>query len=162
MTPQTVLNLTTSAGAVLEGFLNFPETTQDFPLTMGAPLFSYNISRGIRSGLNSGVNWPLFQLKVKEIKCSEDFFFGRHKGKLETFAKICVAVSLETLHEDLTVRPSTTNRLLGNYSAKSLEPPLFSLSSLQQAPYSLLSPLSCKNGSKQASKQAQVPKNLIT
>jgi len=42
---------------------------------------------------------------------------------LETFAKICVAASLETLREDLTYA-SATNRLLGNYSAKSLEPPL--------------------------------------
>ena len=32
------------------------------------------------------------------------FFFGRHKGKLETFAKICVAASMETLREDPTVR----------------------------------------------------------
>jgi len=48
------------SGAVLEGFLRFPETTQDFRSTMGAPLFGYNISRGIHSGLNSGVNWPLF------------------------------------------------------------------------------------------------------
>ena len=32
------------------------------------------------------------------------FFFDRHKGKLETFAKICVAASLETLSEELTVR----------------------------------------------------------
>ena len=31
------------------------------------------------------------------------FFFGRQEGKLETFAKICVAASLETLCEDLTV-----------------------------------------------------------
>jgi len=45
------------AGAVLEGFLRFPETTQDFPSTIGAPLFGYNISRGIHSRLNSGVNW---------------------------------------------------------------------------------------------------------
>ena len=42
-------------GAVLEGFLRFPETTQDFPSTMGAPLFGCNVSRGIHSGLNSGV-----------------------------------------------------------------------------------------------------------
>ena len=26
------------------------------------------------------------------------FIFGRHEGKLETFAKICVTASLETLH----------------------------------------------------------------
>jgi len=32
------------------------------------------------------------------------FFFGRHEGKLKTFAKICVVASLETLHEDPTVR----------------------------------------------------------
>jgi len=31
------------------------------------------------------------------------FFFGHHEGKLETFTKICVAASLETLREDLTV-----------------------------------------------------------
>ena len=30
-------------------------------------------------------------------------FFGRHEGKLETFAKICVAASLDTLREDPTV-----------------------------------------------------------
>ena len=51
------------SGAVLEGFLRFPETTQDFPSTMGVPLFGYNISRGIYSRLNSGVNW----LEVKEM-----------------------------------------------------------------------------------------------
>ena len=48
------------------------------------------------------------------------FVFGRHEGKMETFAKICVAASMETLRED----PTVTNRLFGNYSAKSLEPPL--------------------------------------
>ena len=58
------------SGAVLEGFLRFPETTQDFPSTTGAPFFGYNISRGIHSGLNSGGNWPLSLLEVKE-----DLFF---------------------------------------------------------------------------------------
>ena len=53
--------------AVLEGFLRFPETTQDFPSTTGAPFFGYNISRGIHSGLNSGGNWPLSLLEVKEM-----------------------------------------------------------------------------------------------
>ena len=57
----------TYPGAVLEGFLRFPETTQDFPSMVDAPLFGYNISRGIHSGLNSGVNWPLFQLEVKDL-----------------------------------------------------------------------------------------------
>ena len=32
------------------------------------------------------------------------FFFGHHEGKLDTFAKICVTASLETLREDPTVR----------------------------------------------------------
>ena len=62
------VHLYTVAGAVLEGFLRFPETTQDFPSTMGAALFGYNVSRGIHSGLNSGVNWPLFHLLVKEMR----------------------------------------------------------------------------------------------
>ena len=55
------------SGAVLEGFLRFPETTQDFRSTMGAPLSGHNISQGIHSGLDGGVNWPLFRLKVKEM-----------------------------------------------------------------------------------------------
>jgi len=78
--------------------------------------------------LNSGVIGFCFDSKLR--KCSEDLFFGHHEGKLETFAKICVAMSLETLHEDPTVRAlqkSATNRLFGNYSAKSLEPPLLAL-----------------------------------
>ena len=53
-------------------------------------------------------------------------FFGRHEGKLETFAKFCVAVSLETLREDPTVcalQKSATNRLFKNYSAKSPDRP---------------------------------------
>ena len=110
---------------VLEGFLRFPETTQDFPLMVGAPLFSYKVSQGIHSRLNSGVTGFCFQLEVKE-----DLYlhiFCHHKGELETFAKICVAVSLETLRKNLTVRAlqkSATNRLFGNYSVKSLEPPL--------------------------------------
>ena len=69
---------------------------------MGAALFGYNVSRGIHSGLNSGVTGFCFNLKLR--KCSEDLFFGRHEGKFETFAKICGEASLETLHEDPTVR----------------------------------------------------------
>ena len=71
-----------------------------------------------------------FCFDTKLRKCSEElFFFGHDEGKLETFVKICVAASLETLHEDPTIRAlqnSATNRLFGNYSAKSVhvEPPL--------------------------------------
>ena len=89
-------------GAVLEGFLRFPETTQDFPSTMGMPLFSYKVSQGIHSMLNSGVTGFCFNSKLR--KSSEDLFFGRHKGKLEGFAKICAVALLETLREDPTIR----------------------------------------------------------
>ena len=121
-------NMVKPGAAVLEGFLRFPETTQGFPSMMGAPFFSYKVSRGIHSGLNSGVTGFCFDLKLR--KCSEDlffFFFGCHEGKLETFTKICVAASLETLRKDPTVlalQKSATNKLFGNYSAKFLEPPL--------------------------------------
>ena len=54
----------------------------------------------------------------------ETFFFGRHEGKLETFAKNCVAASLETLCKDPAVR------VRENYSAKSLEPPLSKMYSI--------------------------------
>jgi len=81
---------------------------------MGAPLFSYKVSRGMHSRLNSGVTGFCFDLKLR--KCSEDPFFvvfGHHEGKLETFAKICVAVSLENLREDPTVRALQSPRQTG-------------------------------------------------
>ena len=67
---------------------------------MGTLLFSYKVSRGIHSVLNSGVTGFCFDSKLRK-SASEDLFsfFGRHKGKLVTFAKICFAASLETLHE---------------------------------------------------------------
>jgi len=52
--------------------------------------------------LKSGVTGFCFDSKLR--KSSKDLFFGCHEGKLETFAKICVAASLETLREDPTVR----------------------------------------------------------
>ena len=84
------------------------ETTQDFPSTMGAPLFGYNVLRCIHSGLNSGVTGFCFYSKLR--KCGEDLFSGRHEGKLETFAKICVAASLE-LCAKIPPYMSMTNRL---------------------------------------------------
>jgi len=52
--------------------------------------------------LNSSVTGFCFELKLTES--SDDLFsFGRHEGKLETFAKICVAASLKTLCEDPTI-----------------------------------------------------------
>jgi len=66
-------NMVKPGAAVLEGFLRFPETTQGFPSMMGAPFFSYKVSRGIHSGLNSGVTGFCFDLKLR--KCSEDLFF---------------------------------------------------------------------------------------
>jgi len=90
-----------------------------------APFQLQSFTRYTHSRLNSGVTGFCFDSKLR--KCSEDLFFGQHEGKLETYAKICVAASLETLREDPTVcalQKSATNRLFGNYSAKSLEPPL--------------------------------------
>ena len=55
------------------------------------------------------------------------FFLAATKENWRPSQKICVAASLETLHEAPTARvlqKSATNRLFGNYSAKSLEPPL--------------------------------------
>ena len=70
-------------------------------MTMGTLLFSYKVSWGIHSVLNSGVTGFCFESKLK--KSSEDLFFGCHEGKLETFGKISIAASLETLHKDSTV-----------------------------------------------------------
>jgi len=55
------------AGVVLEGFLRFLETTQDFPSMMGVLLFSYNVSRGIHSGLNSSVTGFCFDSKLGNV-----------------------------------------------------------------------------------------------
>jgi len=109
------------AGVVLEGFLRFPETTQDFPSTMGVPLFGYNFSRGIHSRLNSGVTGFCFELKLR--KCSENLFLVTTKENwrpsqkfvLQRYWKPCAKIPAYT---------SATNRLFGSYSAKSLEPPL--------------------------------------
>jgi len=78
---------------------------------MGMPLFSYKVSRGVHSVLNSSIIGFCFDSKLR--KCSEDLFFGRHEGKLETFAKIFVAVSLETLREDLTVHAMQNSTTTG-------------------------------------------------
>jgi len=110
------------SGAVFEEFLRFPETTQDFPSMMGAPLFGYNVSRGVHSGLNSGVTGFCFYLNLR--KCSEDLFFlvttkenwrPSQKFVLQRHWKLCAKIPPYA---------SATNRLFGNYSAKSLEPPL--------------------------------------
>ena len=64
------------------------------------------VSRGIRSGLNSGVTGFCFDSKFdsKLRKCSEDLVFWSPRRKIGGLHKICVAVSLETLREDPTVR----------------------------------------------------------
>jgi len=51
--------------------------------------------------LNSGVTGFCFDSKLR--KSIEDPIFWHHEGKLETFAKICIAASLETLREDPTI-----------------------------------------------------------
>jgi len=76
---------------------------------MGAPLFGYNVSRSIHSGLNSGVELAFvffffFRCFDSKLTKTNFLFFGGHEGKLETFAKICVAASLETLRGDPAIR----------------------------------------------------------
>ena len=89
-------------GAVLEGFLRFPEATQDSSRDNGyAPFLLQRFTKHTQHA-EQWCYWLLFQLKAKK-NLVKIFFFGCHKGKLETFAKICVAASLETLREDPTV-----------------------------------------------------------
>ena len=73
-----------------------------FSFDNGCAPFGYKISRGIHSGLNSGVTGFSFGSKLRKCRV-KTFFFSFHEGKLETFAKIRVAASLKTLREDPTV-----------------------------------------------------------
>jgi len=70
---------------------------------MDTLLFSYKVSQGIHSVLNSSVIGFCYESKLRK-SYDDCFFFGGYEGKLETFAKICVAASLETLHKDPTIR----------------------------------------------------------
>ena len=80
------------SGAALEGFLRFPETAQDFPSMMGVPLFSYKVSRGMHSGLNSSVTGFCFDSKLR--KCSEDLFFWLPWRKIGDLRKnLCCSVT---------------------------------------------------------------------
>ena len=51
--------------------------------------------------LDGSVTGFCFESKLR--KSSDDLFFGCHEGKLETFATICVAASMETLCKDPTL-----------------------------------------------------------
>jgi len=68
--------------------------------------------------LNSGVTGFCFELKLR--KSSDNLYFGCHEGKLETFAKICVAASLETAHRSnhTCIAKVRDKRLFGNYTSK--------------------------------------------
>ena len=69
---------------MLEGFLRFPETTQDLSLDDGyAPFQLKGFTRHTQHA-------DCFDLKLR--KSNEDFFFGRHEGKLGTFANLCCSV----------------------------------------------------------------------
>ena len=59
---------------------------------------------GTRKFIKSDVNAGVSEVFPETTQDSEDLFFGHHEGKLETFAKIFAAASLETLHEDPSVR----------------------------------------------------------
>jgi len=65
---------------------------------MGAPLLGTTFHEPYTAGGVTG-----FCFEVKEMQW-RTFFFGRHEGKLETFAKNCVAASLETLRDDPAAR----------------------------------------------------------
>ena len=65
-------------------------------------LFSYKVSRGIHSVLNSGVTGFCFKSKLR--KSSDDcFLFWSPQREIGDLRKTCVAVSLETLHEYPTI-----------------------------------------------------------
>jgi len=77
-----VCNTITNSG----GFRGVSRNHSGFPSTMGAPLFSYKVSRGIHSGLNSGVTGFCFNSKLR--KCSENlFFFWSPRRKIEDLRK---------------------------------------------------------------------------
>ena len=102
------------AGAALEGFLRFPETTQDFSSTMGVPLFGYNVSRGVHSGLNSGDTGFCFDLKLR--KCSEDRFFYFYflvatKENWRPLQKLCCSVTGNSARRPHRTRPQQTGCL---------------------------------------------------
>ena len=71
---------------------------------MGAPLFSYKVSRSILGVLNSGVTGFCFHSKLR--KSSKDLFFlvATKENWRPSPAKICGAASLKTLREDPSVR----------------------------------------------------------
>ena len=95
MTKKDRLRTAGRAGTVLKGFLRFPETTQDFPSTMGAPLFGYNVLRGTRSGVNRGVTGLFFELELR--KCSEVlffFFFVATKENWRPLQNLCCSVTI--------------------------------------------------------------------
>ena len=106
-------------GAVLEGFLRFPETTQDLSSMMGTSLFSYKVSRGIHSRLNSGVTGFCFDSKLR--KCGEDLFFLVVMKENWIFLQKFVLQHHWKLPTIRALQKSATNRLFGNYSVKSLE-----------------------------------------
>ena len=70
---------------------------------MGTPLFSYKVSQGIHSVLNSSVRyWLLFLLEAKETVVKTFSWSPRRKiGDLRK--NLCCSVT-GTLHEDTTVR----------------------------------------------------------
>ena len=117
----TLLKHSTYSGAVLEGFLRFPETTRDCPLTMGMPLFSYmyKVSRGIYSVLNSGITGFWFKLKLR--KSSDDLFLlvatkenwrPSQKFVLQRHWKLCMKIPPYSHCKSLW------QQAVGNYSAK--------------------------------------------
>jgi len=92
------------AGAVLEGFLRFPETTQDFPSTTRVhPFSATTFYEAYTAGWIAVVTGLYLYSKLR--KCSEDLFFlfWSPRRKIEDLRKnLCCRVT--ALREDLTVR----------------------------------------------------------
>jgi len=71
--------------SVKDGFRGVSEVSRNHSGFVPWLRVRYKASRGTHSVLNNCVTGFCSELKLR--KSSDDHFFGRHKGKLETFAK---------------------------------------------------------------------------
>ena len=86
-----LLGLYTLPGAVLEGFLRFPETTQDFPSTMGAPFLATTFYEAYTAGWIAVLTGLCFDSKLR--KCSENPFLVATKENWRPSQNLCCSVT---------------------------------------------------------------------
>ena len=94
-------------------------------MTMGIPFFSYKVSRGIHSVLNSGVAGFCFEFKLRNL-VSKTFFWSSRRKIGDLRKNLCCSItgnSAPRSHYTCTVK-IRDKRLFGNYSEKSLELPV--------------------------------------